>query len=303
MLRAALLGAAANRRLARFVTRHGMKLGARRFVAGESLREFFDVARALNDRGFRVAGTMLGEAIEKREDAASVTNDYLEMLAEIARQQLRANVALKLTHLGLVIDESAARDNLALIVKRARELSNFIRIDMEQSAFVDATLEIYGKLRSAGFDNLGVVLQSYLMRSENDLRGLLALAPNVRLVKGAYLEPPSVAFRSKRDVDANFIRLLELSLRGTGFTAIATHDERIIEHAARFVRDRGIDAQRFEFQMLYGVRPRLQADLLARGYAVRLAVPFGSQWYPYLMRRLAERPANLWFFVRNLWRS
>jgi len=174
---------------------------------------------------------------------------------------------------------------------------------MEQSAFVDPTLRIYRRLRDEGLDNVGTVLQAYLYRSERDLADLLPLQPNLRLVKGAYLEPADIAYPHKADVDAAYVRLLETSLAGGGYTAIATHDERLIEHAIRFTSERGIDRDRFEFQMLYGVRPRLQTDLAARGYKVLVATPYGPEWYPYLMRRLGERPANLLFFVRNLIRG
>jgi proline dehydrogenase len=174
---------------------------------------------------------------------------------------------------------------------------------MEESQHVDATLRIYRSLRDSGHDNVGTVLQSYLFRSEDDLAALLPLAPNLRIVKGAYLEPPEVAYARKGDVDAAYVSLLETSLSGDGFTAVATHDERIIEQAISFARDRGIPNDRFQFQMLYGVRPRLQLDLVGRGFDVLVATPYGPEWYRYLMRRLAERPANLMFFVRNLLRG
>jgi proline dehydrogenase len=171
---------------------------------------------------------------------------------------------------------------------------------MEQSAFVDATLRIYRRLREEGLDNVGTVLQAYLYRSEADLVALLPLRPNLRLVKGAYLEPADVAYPDKADVDAAYVRLLEAMLAGGGYTAVATHDERLIEHAIRFAEAHGIARDRFQFQMLYGVRPRLQQDLAARGYDVLVATPYGPEWYPYLMRRLGERPANALFFIRNL---
>jgi proline dehydrogenase len=171
---------------------------------------------------------------------------------------------------------------------------------MEQSAFVDATLRIYRRLREDGIDNVGTVLQAYLYRTEHDLEGLLPLQPNLRLVKGAYLEPPGVAYPQKRDVDAAYVRLLETMLRAGGYTAVATHDETIIEHAIRFADEQAVARDRFEFQMLYGVRPQLQLALAARGYKVLVATPYGPEWYPYLMRRLGERPANALFLLRNL---
>jgi proline dehydrogenase len=209
-------------------------------------------------------------------------------------------VALKLTHLGLDVSEALAQENLRRVVERAAELGNFVRIDMESSAAVDPTLRIYRALREAGLDNVGTVLQSYLYRTPDDLEALLPLRPNLRLVKGAYLEPPEVAYPRKDDVDAAYVRLVERSLSGGGYTAIATHDERMIEHAIAFAEREGIGRDRFELQMLYGVRPQLQADLVARGFKVLVATPFGPEWFPFFTRRLAERPANLGFVLRNL---
>jgi proline dehydrogenase len=273
-----------------------MRLGAGRFVAGETLDDCIPVLRSLNDRGMSANTTLLGEGVRDEAEADVVVSEYEEVIGRIADEGLRANVALKLTHLGLELDEELAYRN----VERLVELGSFIRIDMEQSEFVDATLRIYRRLRERGLDNVGTVLQAYLYRSEDDLAALLPLRPNLRLVKGAYLEPPEIAYPSKADVDTAYVRLLEASLSGDGYTAIATHDERLIEHAIRFTSERGIERDRLEFQMLYGVRPRLQQDLAARGYTMLVATPYGPEWYPYLMRRLGERPANLLFFVKNL---
>jgi proline dehydrogenase len=303
MLRSALLGAADNRGLQGFVTKHGRRLGAYRFVAGETLDEFMGAVRATNERGMRVAAGLLGEDVRNRDDASAVAAEYCKILDRFADAGADANVALKLTHLGLLIDRDLAIANLTAVAAKAAEHRNFVRIDMEQSAHTDVTLDIYRTLRTRGVDNLGAVLQSYLYRSEGDLRSLLPLSPSVRLVKGAYLEPPDVAFPNKRDVDRNYVRLLELSLRESGFTAIATHDDAIIEHAIEFAQVHAISRQRFEFQMLYGVRPKLQSSVVRRGFALRIAVPFGSQWYPYFMRRLAERPANVLFMLRSMWRG
>jgi proline dehydrogenase len=225
------------------------------------------------------------------------------VLDRIHTEGLRTNVAVKLTHLGLSIDEELARSNVSELVAHAAELGNFVRIDMEESSTLEATLRIYRRLREDGHVNVGTALQAYLFRTEDDLAALLPLAPNLRLVKGAYLEPPELAYPRKSDVDAAYVRLLEASLSGNGFTAVATHDETLIEHAISFARERGIPKERFQFQMLYGVRPRLQLDLVRRGYDVLVATPYGPEWYRYLMRRLAERPANLLFFARNLLRG
>jgi proline dehydrogenase len=303
VLRAALLVAADNRGLQRFVTRNGRRLGAYRFVAGETLDQFMEAVSVTNTAGARVAAGLLGEDVRSRDDATAVAAEYCRVLDRFALSHADANVALKLTHLGLPIERELAVANLRLVLARAAAHGNFVRIDMEQSAHTDATLAIYRELRGMGVDNVGAVLQSYLYRSEADLRSLLPLRPSLRLVKGAYLEAPSIAFPRKRDVDRNFVCLLELSLRESGFTAIATHDDAIIGHAMQFIQRHGIAADRFEFQMLYGVRPKLQADVLRRGYPLRIAVPFGSQWYPYFMRRLAERPANVLFLLRSMWRG
>jgi proline dehydrogenase len=280
-----------------------MRLGAARFVAGETLDECIAVLRRLNDQGLYANTTLLGEGVLEPGATERVVAAYEEVLDRIASEELRANVALKLTHLGLEIDEELARANLERLVVRAAAHGNFVRIDMEQSAFVDATLRIFRALREVGHERVGAVQQSYLYRSEQDLADLLPLAPNQRNVKGAYLEPAAVAYPQKPDVDAAYARLVEASLAGGGYTAVATHDERLIEHAIRFAEERGIGRDRFELQMLYGVRPQLQLALVRRGFTVLVATPYGPEWYPYLMRRLGERPANLLFFVRNLVRG
>jgi proline dehydrogenase len=303
LLRGAILAAAESPAVRRWVRRHGLRLGARRFVAGETFEEAVPVLRALNAQGLLTNTTLLGEDTHDPQTAERVAAAYGEVLERIAALGLRTNVALKLTHLGLALGEELAYAHLERLVSRARELGNFIRIDMEESRWVDATLRIYRRLRQRGFDNVGVVLQAYLYRSEDDLDSLLPLRPNLRIVKGAYREPPSRAYPRKRDVDAAYVRLMERSLREAGFTAIATHDERLIEHAIAFSKREGIPPDRFQFQMLFGVRPQLQRDLVARGYAVLVATPYGPDWYPYLMRRLAERPANVLFLVRNLVRA
>jgi proline dehydrogenase len=303
VLRSAILAAADSPRLQRFVQRHGFRLGASRFVAGETLDDAVPVLRRLNENGLLTNTTLLGEGVQEEAGARAVVTAYRELLDRIRAEGLRTNVALKLTHLGLVLDEELAYRNVAELVEHAAAVGNFVRIDMEESAHVDATLRIYRRLREAGHDNVGTVLQSYLFRSEDDLAALLPLAPNLRIVKGAYLEPPEIAYPQKRDVDAAYASLVETSLEGEGFTAVATHDEALIERTIAFARERAIPTDRFQFQMLYGVRPRLQLDLVARGHAVLVATPYGPDWYRYLMRRLAERPANLLFFLRSLVRG
>jgi proline dehydrogenase len=301
--RRVLLAAADSPRLGRFVQRYGFKLGAARFVAGESLDAAVPVLRGLNDKGLLTNTTLLGEGVTTEAETAAVVAAYRELLDRIAVEGLRTNVALKLTHLGLAFDEELARRNVAELVWHAARHGNFVRIDMEESVRVEPTLRIYRQLREAGHDNVGAVLQSYLYRSEADLAALAPLAPNLRLVKGAYLEPADAAYPEKSDVDSAYRRLLESALAGTGFTAIATHDEALVEHAIAFAEQNDISPERFQFQMLYGVRPSLQLDLVRRGYAVLVAAPYGPDWYRYLVRRLAERPANVLFLLRNLVRG
>lgn len=298
-LRKAIFAAADSPRVQRTVRRHGMRLGGARFVAGETIDDAVPVLRRLNDQGLHANTTLLGEGVRDEAATRGVVAEYERILDRIAEEELRVNVALKLTHLGLDIDEALAVENVTRLVQHAAARGNFIRIDMEQSAYVEATLRIYRLLRERGLDNVGTVLQAYLYRTESDLEALLPLAPNLRLVKGAYLEPAAIAYPRKADVDAAYARLVEHALAGGGHTAIATHDESLIEHALRFAGEHAIPRERFEFQMLYGVRPQLQLDLVRRGHKVLVATPFGPEWYPYLMRRLGERPANLLFFLRN----
>src|SRR5262245_8146578 len=280
-----------------------MRLGAGRFVAGETMDECVVVLRRLNDAGFHANTTLLGEAIEDRDGVARVVESYVEVLDRLAAEQLRANVALKLTHLGLSFDEEAAYENVERLVAHASARGNFIRIDMEQSEFVEPTLRIYERLRAAGHENVGTVLQSYLYRTPDDLERLLPLRPNLRIVKGAYLEPAAIAYPDKEDVDEAYARLVEQALDAGAYIAVATHDGSLISHVDAYAARTGIGRDRFEFQMLYGVRPGLQKQLVAQNHKVLVATPYGPDWYPYLMRRLAERPANLGFFLRNLVRG
>jgi proline dehydrogenase len=298
--RAAILHAADSTRLQQLVQRHGRRVGAGRFVAGETLDECVRTLRKLNAASLHANTTLLGEAIPTKEGAAAVTQEYERIVERLVAERLQANVALKLTHLGLTFDEEVAYANVARLVGKAEELGTLIRIDMEQSAYVDATLRTYERLRSERHDAVGTVLQAYLYRSRDDLERLLPSKPNLRIVKGAYLEPASVAYPEKRDVDNAYVELVERGLGGGAYIAVATHDETIIRHAQAFSAREGIPRDRFEFQMLYGVRPALQRSIAAEGYKVLVASPYGPDWYPYLMRRLAERPANMAFFLRNL---
>lgn len=303
MVRRLILAAANSPRLQRVVTKHGFRLGASRFVAGNTFDEAVPVLRRLNDQRLLTNTTLLGEGVESEAETATVVAAYRAILDRIQAETLKTNVAVKLTHLGLSIDEELAYRNVSDVVAHAFSRSNFIRIDMEDSPTLDATLRVYRRLRESGHENVGTVLQAYLYRSEDDLASLLPLGSNLRIVKGAYLEPTEIAYPEKSDVDAAYVRLMERSLTDGAFTAVATHDEKLINHAIAFAERNGIARERFQFQMLYGVRPRLQLALAARGYGVLVATPYGPEWYRYLMRRLAERPANLLFFLQNLVRG
>ena len=300
ILRQVILRAATDARVRRFVDRYGMRLGGERFVAGTTLDDAVGVLRRLNELGLLTNTTLLGEHVTEDQAAREVAAIYERVLERISAEALRTNVALKLTHLGLEFGEEIAYANVARVVEKAAELGNFIRIDMEESQWVDATLRIYRRLREAGYDNVGTVLQAYLYRTEADLESLLDLKPNLRLVKGAYLEPESVAYPLKQDVDDAYRRLLERMLVDCSYVGVATHDESLIAHTLDVALREGLGLDRFGFQMLYGVRPGLQLSLARRGYSVLVATPYGPEWYPYLMRRLAERPANLLFVLRNV---
>jgi proline dehydrogenase len=300
ILRTGILRAADDRHVRSFMGRYGMRLGAARFVAGETLDECVVVLRRLAEQGFHANTTLLGESVRDPAEAAAVADEYTRILERLHAEQLPVNVALKLTHLGLDLDEELAFANVERVVIAAERLRSFVRIDMEQSSVLEATLRIFRRLRERGHDRVGTVLQSYLFRTENDLEALLPLEPNLRFVKGAYLEPPEIAFPDKADVDAAYARLVERALVGGAYVAIATHDEPLLRRLLAFAERHGIPRDRFELQMLYGVRQRLQLELLHEGYKVLVATPYGPEWYPYLMRRLAERPANLGFIARNL---
>jgi proline dehydrogenase len=298
-LRTAIFAAANSSLLRKGVSRYGMRLGARRFVAGENIAEFMPVAREVGRRGFAVAATLLGESVHDVAETHAVAAEYRRLLEAFARENLDANVAFKLTHVGLDIDPELALENAATIAAVARDTGNSFRMDMEQSRYVDPTLAIYRELQGR-YNCAGFVLQSYLHRSESDLRAMLPLSPNVRIVKGAYLEPGTVAFTRKPEVDENYRRLAEIALSNEGYTAIATHDPKIISYVTNLAAARGLPKRgRFEFQMLYGIAEPLASALVERGFRVRLSVPYGDFWFPYLMRRLAERPANLGFFLRH----
>jgi proline dehydrogenase len=279
-----------------------------RFVAGETAAEAMAVAQELNERGLTVTLDYLGESVTDADMAIAARSEILHLLDQIAARNVKANVSVKLSQLGLKISDQLAADNMRQILQRAREYENRVRIDMEDSPLVDKTLALYRRLRDEeGFTNVGVVIQAYLYRSEADIRQLVEEGAWVRLCKGAYAEPPEVAYPRKADTDASFVRLMQLLLsaeaRENGvYAAIATHDERMIQASIDYAHQNEIAPEEYEFQMLYGIRRELQEDLRANGYWVRIYVPYGQAWYPYFMRRLAERPANLWFFLSNFFK-
>jgi proline dehydrogenase len=270
---------------------------SRRFVAGDTLEDAIAAARQLNEAGLHVTLDFLGESVSDHDEARGAAGAYGASLEAIEDSVAESTISLKLTQLGLDIDEAFCESNLRSIVERAEELRNFVRIDMESSAHTERTLRIFRRVL-ADHRNVGVVIQSYLRRSEQDVRELVALGAPVRLCKGAYQEPPSVAFQGREEVDGNFVALMRLLIDGGAPTAIATHDDRMIQATIEHLSLAGIDKDAFEFQMLYGVRRDYQRQLVEDGFGMRVYVPYGSQWYSYLMRRMAERPQNLIFGIR-----
>jgi proline dehydrogenase len=304
VLREALLFLSENS-LARRIARDApfARSAARRFVAGESVDDAIAAARALNRARMSVSLDYLGEAVRNRGEAEAAANVYLQVLDRIAAERLDANISLKLTQMGQDIDDDFLRGNVGRVLDRARELDIFVRFDMESSAYTQRTLDFFRRVWDEGYRNVGVVIQSYLRRSEQDVRMLNAMGARVRLCKGAYAEPPSVAFQDKREVDANFVHLMRLLLREGRYPGIATHDEAMIRATREFAREASIPGSAFEFQMLYGVRRDVQQRLVEAGYNLRVYIPFGEAWYPYLMRRLAERPANVLFVMNAMLRE
>jgi len=272
---------------------------ATKFVAGETHDVALQTAADLNREGFRVTLDLLGESVGDRNEAEAATDEYARSLDLIAGSDAETTISLKLTQLGLDIDTDFCRANLERIVSHAASLGNFVRIDMEGSAYTQRTLDIFYEVFGR-HPNVGIVIQSYLKRSEADVDHLVELRAPVRLCKGAYQEPASVAFQDRADVDASYVRLVKKLLDGGSPTAIATHDERMIEAALAHVQANGIPREAYELQMLYGVRRELQQSLTADGWPMRIYLPYGSQWYSYFMRRMAERPANLWFALRAM---
>ncbi len=302
MLKDTLLYLAQNERIHEFVVQNrAARSVSHRFVAGETLGEALQVTRNLNQRGIQVALDHLGENVTDAREARAAAQDYISALDLIKQTGIGANISIKLTALGLDISRELCEENLQTILQRASEHATFVCIDMEGSAYTTRTIDITLRMHER-FEHVGTVIQAYLYRSRKDIEQLIARGVRVRLVKGAYQEPQPIAFQNKSAVDHSYVQLMMLLLSRGNYPAIATHDEAIINATCKFARDHGISKSAFEFQMLYGIRRDLQEKLVKQGYNMRVYVPYGSQWYPYLMRRMAERPANLMFVMTNMFR-
>jgi proline dehydrogenase len=289
--------------LKRLASTYGMRNAtsfARRFVAGESVHEAIEAARAIQGRGMTVSLDLLGESVTNPAEAQKATREYQQVMEEMLDAGVDRNISLKLTQLGLDIDRATAVDNLRRVLDLAVRHEFFVRIDMENSPYTEVTLDVFETMWQLGYRNVGVVLQSALKRTEQDLARVIRLGGRVRLVKGAYKESRALAYPSKSDVDAAFVRLMRVLLTEGTCPAIATHDPAMIEATRAWAGERGLARDRYEFQMLYGVRRDLQQSLLDEGHRVRVYIPFGREWFPYFMRRLGERPANVGFVVRSL---
>ncbi len=303
MLRATLLKLSESPRFAKWVTSNGTtRRMARRFVAGETLDEAIAAARACNEAGMLVSLDYLGENCANISDAQRARDSYLEIFERIRQENLHANVSCKLTQLGLDLNVDFCQGLVVSIVELAARYDNFLRVDMEGSAYTQRTIDIVKRVRARN-PAIGTVIQAYLYRSETDVQGLLACGCKIRLCKGAYKELPDVAYPNKRDVDFNYLRLMKILLPSGFYHGIATHDPHMIAETIRWAATKQISKDDFEFQMLYGVRTDLQRQLVKDGYRMRVYIPYGNDWFPYFMRRLAERPANLGFMLRNFFRS
>ena len=276
---------------------------ARRFIAGETFEQAKEVVKRLNGRGFLVTIDILGESVTNKEQAEKVKYSYIELLRNINKLGLNSNVALKLTQMGLDIDDSYCHENVMKIVETAVEYKNFVRIDMEGSKYTQRTIDTFKEVHRVYPQNIGMVIQSYLYRSKKDAEYAIENQHRIRLCKGAYKEPPDIAFPDKRDVNKNFEGMTkELLLKGN-YPAIATHDEKLIDISKNFAIENGISKDKFEFQMLYGIRRDIQERLIDEGYKVRIYVPYGAYWMPYTIRRIRERKENLWFVLKNIFRG
>lgn len=273
---------------------------AMRYIAGEGLEDAVRVVRGLNARGMMATIDVLGEDVSAREESEQAREACARVLKTIQEERLKANLSIKLTQFGLKIDETLGYENVNKILQIARDRRNFVRIDMEDSSITGSTLDLYERLRSEGFDNVGVVIQAYLRRSEEDVRKLIRVRANVRIVKGIYVEPETIAFKDREEIRRNYLKLLRMLLEARCFLAIATHDEFLVKGAFQFIREMDLPQSAYEFQMLYGVRAKLRDQILAKGRRMRIYVPFGTHWYSYSMRRFQENPQMVRYLLQAL---
>jgi proline dehydrogenase len=304
LTRSALLYLASQEKLKDFAARFSLfKKITTRFIAGETIDEAIKAIREVNALGCTASFDHLNESVSSVAETEGEVSEYLSVLAKIGESGIKSNVSIKLTQFGLEIDPELAYRNARRVVEDAARRGNFVRIDMEGSEVTQVTIDIFKRLRAEfGLNDVGIVLQSYLRRTFDDAQDLLKIPARIRICKGAYNEPPEVAFPDKKDVDENYIRVMKLLLSSGTYHGIATHDPNMINATIRYARDERISKDAFEFQMLYGIRRDLQNKLAGDGYNLRVYVPYGKHWYPYFMRRLAERPANIWFVMKNLWK-
>lgn len=303
MLRAILIGLSHSEKLRSFTIKNSFaRKTAKRFVAGESLKEGLEVAKKLNKLGISTTMDFLGENTKTKEEAINCSKEIIKIIESIEKEKIVSNVSIKLTQLGLDLGEEFCEDIINSIVEEAKRRNNFVRIDMEGSQYTEKTLNLFYKIFEK-YKNVGIVIQAYLYRSLKDVEEIIAKGARIRLCKGAYKEPKSIAFPRKRDVNDNFIKITKLLLDSGIYHAIATHDENMIKATISYVEEKNIKKDSFEFQMLYGIRRDLQTKLVKDGWKVRVYLPYGTHWYPYYMRRLAERPANLFFILKNIFRG
>ncbi|PLR82885.1 proline dehydrogenase [Bacillus canaveralius] len=291
-----------NKTLTKMAKKYGLRFGASRFVAGESIEQAVEVIKDLNQKGLVVTIDYLGEFVDNEREANEMADHSIEAIKAIGREKLDAQLSLKMTSMGLDISDEIVMQNMRRILDAAKENDVFVTIDMEDFSRCQRTIDIFKRLK-AEYDHVGTVIQAYLYRTEGDIHDLNEYSPNLRLVKGAYKEPAEVAFPDKQDVDENFKKIIGIHLLNGNYTAVATHDEAIIEYTKQLVKEHNLPNNQFEFQMLFGIRPDRQLELVQEGYKMRVYVPFGTDWYGYFMRRLAERPANVAFVLKGVFKK
>ncbi|KYD29447.1 proline dehydrogenase [Geobacillus sp. NFOSA3] len=291
-----------NKTLTKLAKKYGLRFGASRFVAGETIAQAVEVIKQLNKKGLAVTVDYLGEFVDNEKEANEMANHCIEAIEAIGREKLNSQLSLKMTSMGLDISDELVMRNMRRILDTAKQHGVFVTIDMEDYSRCQKTLDIFKQLKKE-YDNVGTVLQAYLYRTVSDIEDLKDYHPNLRLVKGAYKESPEVAFPDKKDVDENFKKIIKMHLLNGNYTAVATHDDAIIEYTKQLVKEYNIPNSQFEFQMLYGIRPERQEQLAREGYTMRVYVPYGTDWYGYFMRRLAERPANVAFVLKGIFRK